>query len=103
MKTFIIFMICVVGVALALSVSKVEEVSLEEQQNENERSCIDLAGECTNNRNGCCTSTGYSDIGCQCYVLKKDKKRYNTEGPAQTKCWCERTGYWWEKLADKVG
>ncbi|KAF8764964.1 latartoxin-1b-like [Argiope bruennichi] len=101
MKSCILILLCTIGVIYA---SEVIHASLEAQFDESQREdCVPLEGECTNNRKGCCPSTGYSEIGCQCYVLKKDKKRYNTVGPATTKCWCERTGYWWEKVADSLG
>ncbi|GFU18922.1 uncharacterized protein NPIL_658041 [Nephila pilipes] len=110
MKYFVFLFICIVGIAYASSILKADEVLLEDPRDESvrfeealdesERSCIDHTKECTNDRNGCCVSQGYSDITCQCYTLKKDKKRYNTEGPAERKCWCERSGYWYEKLGD---
>ncbi|GBM52782.1 hypothetical protein AVEN_34196-1 [Araneus ventricosus] len=100
MKSYILVLVCIVGVTYAYEMM---HATLDAQFDENEREdCIALEGECTNNRNGCCPSTGYSPIDCQCYELKKDKKRYNTVGPATTKCWCQRTGYWWEKAADSI-
>ncbi|CAL1260782.1 unnamed protein product, partial [Larinioides sclopetarius] len=70
MKSYILVLLCIISVTYAYEVM---HATLEAQLDESERKdCIALKGECTDNRNGCCTSTGYSEIGCQCYVLKKD-------------------------------
>ena len=85
------FALCVTILYAEDMIPENEELAEEKVLDEKQRGCIAVGDSCLNNRNGCCkTDKWFKKNNCFCYTAAKDKKRYNTAGKSEFKCFCKQ-------------